>query len=279
MKLNNKYKITVEDESTLEKKFNVSTGVFPFFVSILAFLGLAVVISVFILAFTPLKTFLPGYLKESERVATEEQHLRLDSLLHIYEVNEAYLSGILMAFNPEEKDSVMQPEIAISHTLNVDSLLPTSNEERSFVEYIRERDKFNVAISSTLDAETLMFGNLNPGAVISQDSQDSYKAEIIIPIGGKIGTVAEGKVISVASSPRTAGGYEIIIQHPKGFLSKTGRLSNILVSPGEKVGAGQIIGGVSSESGRKSNIVSFELWHDGNRLLPSRYLNTGIKNL
>lgn len=275
MKFNNKYRITLEDESSLEKKINFSAR-FPILILlIIAFTIIAGAFGIFVLASTPMKNHLPGYLKESERTATEEQHLRLDSLVKVYEVNEAYVSGILKALNPSEKspnDSIMIKHIPLA----IDSLLPVSEVEKEFMESIRERDKYNIDYASPAAAQTMMFGSVNNAAVISEDTKNNYKTELIIPMGSHVTSVAEGKVISVASSPRASGGYEIIIQHPKGFLSKTSHLSKILVQPGDKVIAGQIIANGTAGNGIKNNHVIFELWRDGDPLLPYLYLNGGV---
>lgn len=261
----------MEDESSLEKKVNFSSR-FPILVLLLiAFTILAGSFGVFILASTPLKNHLPGYLKESERTATEEQHLRLDSLVHVYEVNEAYINGILSALYPSETSGVPTKERK-SVPFSVDSLIPVSEEERAFMENIRERDKYNIVYSSPSAAQTMLFGNVNKSAVISEDSKNKIQAEILLPVNGTVSAVAEGKVISVASSPKTSGGYEMIIQHPKGFLSKTGRLTNLTVKPGDRVSAGQIVALGAVKDGMKSNLITLELWHDGDPLKPSQYI-------
>lgn len=221
-----------------------------------------------------MKNYLPGYLKESERTATEEQHLRLDSLAHVYEVNEAYITGILNALNPsEESQKVMMDRKPTP--LSLDSLLPPSEEERQFMENIRERDRYNINYASPAAAQNMMFGSVNQSAVISEASKDKYQAEIILPVGAPVATIAEGKVISIASSPKQSGGYEVIIQHSKGFLSKTSHLSNLIVRPGDRIAAGQIIANGTSRPGVKGNHIVFELWHDGDPLIPSQYLKGG----
>ena len=143
------------------------------------------------------------------------------------------------------------------------------------MENIRERDKYNISYASPAAAQTMMFGSVNNAAVVSEDSKNKYQAEILLPAGASVSTIAEGKVISVASSPRASGGFEVIIQHPKGFLSKTSRLTGLMIRPGDRVAAGQIIAGGAASSGLKDNHVVFELWHDGDPLIPSRYLNGG----
>ena len=275
MRLNKKYRIILEDESSLRKRVNVTTP-FPLLILILfAGVVLAGGFGIFILASTPLKNYLPGYLKASERTATEEQHLRLDSLVKVYEINEAYVAGILNALNPQEEMATMQRNESRTVPLQIDSLLPASEEEKKFIETIRERDKYNIAVVSPAAAQSLMFGSVNKSAVISEASKGGLKAELVIPVGSPVTSIADGKVISIASSPKTSGGYEIIIQHPKGFLSKISRLNHLLVQPGDRVVSGQIIATSTAQSGMKSNHVIVELWHDGNPLIPAQYLNGG----
>lgn len=278
MNLNKKYRITLEDESSLEKRVDISAKTSWIILGLSGIAVLAGVIGMLILASTPMKNYLPGYLKDSERSATEEQHLRLDSLVKVYEINEAYISSILNALNPSEKDNLRTRMDRKPVPLSLDSLISASEEEKKFMENIRERDKYNISYTSPAAAETMMFGNVNKAAVISESTKNKYQAEIILPTGSPISTIAEGKVISIASSPKASGGYEVIIQHPKGFLSKSSRLSNLLIQPGDRVAAGQIIAGGTSSSGQKNNHIIFELWHDGDPLIPSRYLNNGYSS-
>lgn len=274
MRFNKKYKVILEDETSLEKKVNFRAhGV----LLLLFFVCLTVVAGAFgvmIIASTPMKKMLPGYLKESERTATEEQHLRLDSLSKVYEVNEAYISGILNALNPSENPA-QERKGSAPPPLSPDSLKAPSEEEKEFMEMIRERDKYNIGYISPAAAATMNFSPVNTGAVISEETKNKPQAEFILPVGNSVSAVAEGKVISVASSPKTAGGYEVIIQHPKGFLSKSGRLSNLFVRPGDRVAAGQIIASGTSNSGVKGNRMTFELWHDGDPLIPAQYIHGG----
>lgn len=277
MGFNHRYKVIIEDETTLERKFNLSGRLLVLLGLLSGFLLLVVCVGIFFLAISPMKNLLPGYLKDSERTATEEQHLRLDSLLKVYEANQYYVDNLFKVLNPSDPDTTIFITPAPSTPLSADSLLPQSLEEKKFVEKIRERDKYRIQVPYP-SAEFLMFESLNPQAVISDESQDSYIADVIIPYGGAVSAVAEGKVISISSSAKKGGGFEVIIQHPNGFLSKSSRLGPLLISDGDRVTAGQIIAEPSSFRSSKGNLVSFELWHDGNKLIPARYLKGGKLN-
>lgn len=266
-----KFRLILEDESSLQQRINFTASPLLWLLIITGVVIIAGIISIFILASTPLKTYLPGYLKESERTATEQEHLRLDSLVHVYEINEAYITGILNSLHPSEElqDDKMDKQVT---PLSLDSLIPPSEVELLFIEQLREREKYNINVASQAAAQNLMFGNVNNGAIITEETKDKYQADFILPVDAPISAVAEGIVISMASSPKTSGGYEIIIQHPKGFLSKSSRLSNLLVKPGDRVAAGQIIATGTVRTGMKDNHMIFELWHDGEPLIPAQYI-------
>lgn len=267
-----KYKFTIEDENTLEKRVNFSFTAPLFILFLVVFVVIAGAFGIFVFASTPMKNFLPGYLKESERTATEEQHIRLDSLVRIYEINEAYITGVLKALNPTQ-ESLPIDTVGTLTPLTVDSLLPISDVEKEFMDRIQEREKYNINYTSTAAARSLRFGKVNKASVISETSKDNYTAEVLLPVNGTVSAIAEGKVISIASSPGAAGGYEIIIQHPQGFLSKSSGLTNLTVKAGDRVSAGEIIALGATNPGKKGNKMSLELWHDGDPLIPALYLD------
>lgn len=272
MNLNRRYKLTIEDETVLENKLKISRRLSTYLLWGFSLIILTFIAAMLVLAFTPLKRTLPGYLKETERAATEEQHLRLDSILNVYNIHKAYVESIFQALDPTLPEGSINEEKKYITKLSSDSLLPTSQEEREFTELLREKEKFNIASTKVSDAENILFESPHPAAVITEATKDSYTAEIVLPYKANVSAMAEGKVISLASSLKYPGSYEIIIQHPKGFLSKTGSIGMPMVSPGDYVSPGEIIGSTVTASGRNIDLIIVELWHNGDRLIPSRFL-------
>lgn len=54
----------------------------------------------FLVMVTPLKTLLPGYLKKSERNASVENLMRLDSLQAAYVRNQEYIDNFIRVADP-----------------------------------------------------------------------------------------------------------------------------------------------------------------------------------
>lgn len=269
MKLRTRFKLTVEDESTLENRLTVSASVLKWVLVGVAGMLLAMACGAFLLLVSPAKRLLPGYLKESERAASEMQHLRLDSLHNAFLNNERYIDNVMEIL---EGRPISPDTAARIPSSGSDSLLPPSVEERRFVSLIRDREKYNVSVIAPLTAESMMFNPINDESIISNASKGKRKAEIILAKGSTVAAIADGRVISVSQSVREGGGSAVIIQHPKGFLSRCSRLGSVLVEVGDEVSGGQIIAVQNSTNALKEEIVSVELWHNGTPLSPSDYI-------
>ena len=265
------YKVTIEDESRLENvaSFSASVPVWVIRAAIVALVLMAV--GACILFLSPARRLMPGYLRDSERTETEMQLLRLDSLRMAYETNQAFLSNIMNVFYPPLSEPIDTAVTASSPRFATDSLLPTSREEEKFVNMMREREKYNISVIAPLAAESLMFSSINDEGVFSQDSRNELRASFIMPKGATVASIADGTVIAVSQTIRD-GGSTIIMQHPKGFLSRISRLGTVLVSAGDVVSGGQIIALSNRGNARRGEIVNIEMWYNGDPLVPYEYL-------
>lgn len=274
MNLRSKYRIIIEDESRLENIYQVSATLFKWSISAAFAMLVLLATGAMLVVLSPARKLLPGYLKDSERAATEEQQMRVDSLQQAYHTNAAFLDNIINVLNPacssEKRDSL--PASASSIPLSPDSLLPVSPEERKFAAMMRERERYNISVIAPLAAESMMFSQINESAVITEKTRDATTAVIAIPNNASVAAIADGTVIAVYRTLRDGGGSSVIIQHPKGFLSRCSRLGTLLVEPGDIVTAGQIIAMPSYGTSRKNEIVNLEMWHNGTPLIPYEYL-------
>ena len=99
MKRHPKYRIRIEDESRLENLVDITLSPWWLAAAAAAAVVILILIAGGIVMTTPLRTLLPGYMKQSERSATEDNILRLDSILGVYEQNQTYLDNILKTFD------------------------------------------------------------------------------------------------------------------------------------------------------------------------------------
>lgn len=272
MKIRSRFRLIFEDEQRLENLAVVSASGPKWLLAGVAVMLCIMLLGALVAFLTPARRLLPGYLKESERSATEMQLMRLDSLTLAYETNAAYIENLRYVLNPALTGRDSLPKAlpgAASPTF--DSILPTSSEELKFKAMMREREKYNVSIVAPLAAESMMFSPVSAESVVSSDSRSSKKASIILAAKSTVAAIADGTVIAVSQSVRD-GGTVVIIQHPKGFLSRLSRLGQVLVEPGDAVTGGQIIAFTNHGNAQNGEVINLEMWHNGNPLIPYEYI-------
>ena len=118
----------------------------------------AVVLAAVLIMVTPLRSLLPGYMKEHQRADFIEALLKLDSLQNEYDRNQAFLRNITLVFDtdrvPTDSASMTKPD-----SVNVvDTIMPTSVEEQEFIKMMKEREKYNASILAPLWEELLFRG-------------------------------------------------------------------------------------------------------------------------
>lgn len=132
-----KYKVKIYDEAhlvdrggfslTWPRVIAFSLMVALFFVSV----GIAIV------WFTPIKEKLPGYLRNEERLKTEEAFLRLDSIEQLYTLHQAYLDNVVKVLDTDRAPD-MPDTVARALPLMPDSILVSSEIEREFMKKMEE---------------------------------------------------------------------------------------------------------------------------------------------
>ncbi len=71
----------------------------------------------------------------------------------------------------------------------------------------------------------------------------------------------------------SSAGYYVTVNHGDGFSSSYLHMTHYIVSPGQKVAAGQVIGYVGSTGTSTGNHLHFTLYYNGNTINPANYIN------
>ncbi|WP_315919624.1 M23 family metallopeptidase [Mesorhizobium sp. SP-1A] len=95
------------------------------------------------------------------------------------------------------------------------------------------------------------------------------------PVGMPARVTAAGVVVKAGWN----GGYGRMVEvdHGQGFTTRYGHLSNILVSVGQKLEAGDVIGRTGSSGRSTGPHLHYEIRHNGEALNPLRFLAVGRK--
>lgn len=273
MKALPRYRIKIENESHLSEIADWSVtmpqavGIFALVLIITVFIGGLIV------AFSPLRTLLPGYLKESERSATEESLLRLDSVMVVYEQNQNYIDNILRVADVNRDPTDSAALVAVSREINADSLLTASKAEQNFVMQMEERERYNISVLAPLAADGMTFSPICSEGVFAEESKKSEEGVVIMTGDSNVQCGADGTVVALYySAPQR--GYVIVVQHGRGFVTSYTHTGTPLVGIGDVVNSGQAIALAPGADSKGRRTLSVRLWHNGTSLVPYDYLGS-----
>jgi murein DD-endopeptidase MepM/ murein hydrolase activator NlpD len=135
-------------------------------------------------------------------------------------------------------------------------------------------------------AKTLPYGNPAPGRRLTSqygNRIDPFLGRLALhagidfqaDTGAKVYGTGAGKVITAEFS----GGYGNLVEidHGHGITTRYGHLSRILVSKGDAVEAGDVVGRAGSTGRSTGPHVHYEVRRDGQAVNPVHFLNAGMK--
>lgn len=271
MKTKKRYRIAIEDESRLRQVASLRMSPAMMWVGIAVGVVIMIVFTGFLIMATPIRTLLPGYLKNGERAEAKEGLLRIDSIRDAFNVNSIYLNNILTVLDTDRTPSDSLLNVTYPNELPPDSLLPASPNEIEFISQMKDREQYYVNILAPLAAGQLKIYPVAAGASVAEQSQNAMKPRILTPKGVPICAVADGRIIAI-QNPAPEGGNAVIMQHDNGFASRYAHLGTPTVSPGEHVDGGSVIALGSSGGAVGPGYVFVEMWYDGNAVDPTKIL-------
>jgi murein DD-endopeptidase MepM/ murein hydrolase activator NlpD len=277
-KLHDKYRLVLMNDDTFEEKISFRLtrfNVFIFFGTLVIFLVFA---TTYLIAFTPLREYIPGYADFNTRKVLRELNLKADSLQAELRSKDLYINNIRNIVEGREFDEdVFEPtdsqdfvEIAELTRSREDSILRAQIE--SEIRFVgaspQDTDNFEPQPMS----QFFFFPPLN-GIITNyfNASQRHFGIDIVADIGEPIKATLDGTVIF--STWTLATGYTIGIQHTNNLISVYKHNSNLLKEEGNFVKAGEVIA-IIGESGTLSTgtHLHFELWFNGNPINPLDYI-------
>ncbi len=274
-KLLHKYRLVILNESTFEEKISFKLSRLNVFVTgTLCIIGL-IGLTTLLIAFTPLREYIPGYsstkLKKQATILT----YTTDSLVRNLENTNRYLENIR---------KVLKGDIANNET-NLDSIreqfeldpasvdLTPIKEDSMLRAEVALEDKYNLFERETSGTALVLFPPLN--GVVSQSydmEKRHYAVDITAPMDSPIKAVADGTVIFSEWTAET--GYVIILEHSEGLLSIYKHNGALYKEQGDTVRAGEVIASVGNTGELTTGPhLHFELWNNGNPANPTNYID------
>ncbi len=272
-KLTFKYRFVVLNEDTFEERFSFKLNRLNALILGSLFSVLLVGVTIFLIAFTPLKEYIPGYSSTSLKKKATDLVYKVDSLQQKLAVNDLYIQNIQQVLTGKVKDINLNKD-SIAEQLRIeDADLKISPVDSVFREDVEREDRYSVFEKATKKTDLVFFAPINGKITDVYSIEDKhYAIDIAVEKDSPVKAVADGTVIFTGFTAET--GFVIILEHAKGFLSVYKHNSSIHKEQGDIVKSGEAIANAGSTGELSTGPhLHFELWNDGFPVDPLNYID------
>ncbi len=280
-RMRDKYRLVILSEDTLEERLSFKLSRMNVFVAIGVLSIALVVLTTYIIAFTPLKEYIPGYTDVTLQRRIYELQLRSDSVAIVLNSKHAYLENlknVLGGTVPNDRTKLAPEDTAQTNKYRKikdkrspeDSILRQEYDNRSKYNLFKS-DKKSTQPGSSM--RNLTFFSPLKGIISNKFDplRRHFGIDLVAARNEAIKSIQDGTVVFTGWTVET--GYVIAVQHPGNVISIYKHNSVLLKKEGNVVRAGESIA-IIGETGELSTgpHLHLELWINGVPVNPDDYI-------
>ncbi|MFO7924320.1 MAG: M23 family metallopeptidase [Bacteroidales bacterium] len=274
-RLKHKYRFIIFNDHSYEEVISVRLTKMNVFSIIGSSAILLIILVTVLIAFTPIREFIPGYPDGTIRRDMIMNAILLDSLENEIRIREQFMDNIRDILAGREPRSL---EYTPDDNMQVEDIRFTRSEQDSVLRAEIEREEqFNLLVSREMlisgNAPTTHFLPPTKGLIINRfnPEQNHYGIDIVTEVDQPVLAVMKGTVTFANWTVET--GYVIQIQHDDNYLSLYKHNAELLKNVGDYINSGEAIA-IVGNSGELTTgpHLHFELWHNGAPLNPENYI-------
>lgn len=274
-RLLHKYRLVVLNEETFEERVSFKLTKLNLFILLSLSAILLIAGTTLLIAFTPLREYIPGYSSTALRKRAAELVIKTDSLQNELSNYSLYLGSIKKVLTGEvEMQSINRDSIMIAVNRDPENIdLSPSLSDLALRKRVANEEKFNVFENAQKRIGTVLFPPVNGKVSSPYDPQSKHFAvDIVVAENAPVKSVADGTVIFSGWTPET--GMTLIIEHGNGLISAYKHNSTLTKEIGDLVKSGEVVA-LAGSSGELSTgpHLHFELWMNGFPVNPTTFID------
>jgi len=273
-KLLHKYRLVVLNEATFEERFSFKLNRLNVFVFSTVFAVFLIVITTILIAFTPLREYIPGYSSTALKKRAVNLTYKTDSLETALAINQQYLASIKKVLTGDVKtvdfnrDSILE---AAQNDAQAIDFVP-SKEDSILREIVLQEDKYN-PLTANEELNFVLFPPVKGTISENYNPETKHFAVDIVTIkNSPVKATADGTIIFADWTTNT--GHVIILKHNNNLISIYKHNASLNKEQGELVKAGEVIATVGNSGELTTGPhLHFELWSDGYPINPTNFID------
>ena len=271
-----KFRLALVDNQSHKQLFTLQFTKTSLFVTLVTIIVTLCTLIFSIIAFTPVKTFIPGYPDARSKREAIQNAIKIDSLENViykWGLYSENLKRVLEGEDPVKIDSLVNA--GMNEAGRRADLKDIQRQDSILREKVKEEEQFGIAARNKriLPIEGMHFFCPLKG-VVSQgyDPISHPYIDITAPAGSVVKAILDGTVVYAGWDDET--GHTIQLQHEGDIISIYRHNEKLLKKSGDKVSAGASIALMGNTGELTSGEhLHFELWHKGEAVDPTKYIN------
>lgn len=263
-----KYRFKIINESTFEEVYSFRLSRMNLFVAFGILSLVLIFITTMVIAYTPLREYIPGYADVTIRKQALELSKRTDSLEVSMQSKDLLLFNIKAII--DGKPPVRSVKEMRDSSMNYANIYDVKSKEDSILrkELFEER---NYKVNPNRNNDKVLYFNPIRGTIIDSSNISAGKFGIRIETNENesVKSISDGIVLSKGWSPHCD--YYVIILHPNSVISIYQNLSSVLPKIGDVVKAGEAIAQIKADKLGK-RILYFETWNRNSPVNPTNLI-------
>ena len=264
-----KYRVVLVDTQTFAERFSFTLSGFNVFLAAGTSVVVLVGMTLLLIAYTPLREYIPGY--ASTKLRREALHLstQVDSLESVVNYHEKQWSTVRRLLTNEPlPDSVVSE--APSAQADPNKLKPTASEQK-FREQQEVQDQYRLTRRPNVQARASLIPPV-AGTLVEKyaPARGHLGVGWSVSSGTTVKCALDGTVVQADWSPDL--GHFLWVQHANNTLTFYSQNAHVLKKRGARVRAGEALAISGKGLRNASAAVHFELWMNGQPVNPLVYL-------
>jgi murein DD-endopeptidase MepM/ murein hydrolase activator NlpD len=273
-KWRHKYRLVILNDQNFEEKLSLKLSRLNVFVVVTLGSIFLIGSTILLIAFTPLREYIPGYSSTALKRQAYNNALRVDSLevkLAQYEQYVRIIRGVISDEPPEYIDDTIGRSQGGIGGINLepgpsDSLLRLS---------VEQEEMFNLSAAPVTANPLSSYAFFAPvrGDIIQGfiPEESHFAVDIVTRQNEPVKACLKGTVLYSEFSAQT--GYGIVIQHANNLIYVYKHKSSLFKKQGDIVRAGEVIGIVGNTGELTTGPhLHFELWYEGRAVNPEDHI-------
>ena len=274
-KLFTKNRLVILNEDTFEELFSFRLNLMNVFVAITSISIVMIALTTYIIAFTPLREYIPGYASTQLKREATANAIKSDSLQKIIDENALYLASIKKVLTGDLGHTrLSRDSIQVADQKDLDAIAKGASEaEMKLRNEVALEDKYNLFEQAKPRVNLVLFAPVKGHIIVPYSARNKhYAVNIAVAKDTPVKAVTAGTVIFANWTP--GNGNVVIIRHNDGIISAYKNAASLTKEQGDIVKSGEVVA-IAGAAGPQAEGTSlhFELWKDGYPINPAQFID------